>query len=79
MTKAMYNLLVIYISLGLNTFFISFRCHRHKFFISQDFFTARALFSLTPLPDDPYLAFSKLKAFADDKFNVTQSMKCFLS
>ena len=31
--------------------------------------------SLKPLPDDKILGLSKLKAFADDKLNVTQNAK----
>ena len=31
--------------------------------------------SFNPLPDDNMLALSKLKAFADSKFSVTQNIK----
>ena len=32
-------------------------------------------FILNPLPDDKILGLPKLKAFADDKLNVTQNVK----
>ena len=33
------------------------------------------MLTLNPLPDDKFLGLPKLKAFADDKLNVTQNVK----
>ena len=36
---------------------------------------SKAIFSFNPLPDDKILGLPKLKAFAEDKLNITQNIK----
>ena len=56
---------------------IDIQCARYKNafnFIKQPTKSCCSIF-FNPLPDDKLLGLSKLKAFADDKLNVTQNIK----
>ena len=47
------------------------------FYLNKIFFTVSC--SVYPSPDDKILALSKMKAFADDKWNVSQNIKFIIS